>query len=226
VMTYQRMQQERTARLHRGVRSLLDDGTDEHTAIHEAAHVLCAAMVGFRPTFATINPGPGSAGRTDFGKGAISAKMDRAKAFNHCLVRLAGPEGERLVGRDDPDDSAKNDLSEARRAAGLVCSSEAEVSVLVDRARRQARRMLKANFGSLLAVTARLLEKREIGEDEIAELLASSIPDDADDDDEDDDGSLMLPAILAAITGRVLFGAPEPIQTRQRRDLVFYGGEP
>jgi hypothetical protein len=247
-MRYEQVQRENRRLLNAGARGLDDGATDVAVAAHEGAHVVVASLVGFGPVYATIDPGLGSDGLTTFGKGAISEKMDREWAFNHAVVRLAGPEGERLAGKDDPDAGAKDDLVQARRAVGLYCRT-AEVDIEIGRARRQARQMLLKEFAALLAITSALLEKRSINEDEIEQLLSSSMPDaddgddeveeirrrmearqrsllgsdSIDDDDDDDDGSLR--AILPTITGTVLHGALEAIPTRQchRELLVFYG---
>jgi hypothetical protein len=231
-MKYARMEAERRRLLNAASRRL-DGGTDDiATAAHEGSHILVGWLVGFDPVYATIDPQVGSDGMASFGRGAISATMDRQQAFNHAIVRLAGVEGEKLAGHDG---CGKDDLLQARTALGRINRSAEVVDVLVNLARAQARRFLEENFAMLLRVVAALLEKRSINADQIAELLASKMPDDdADDDDEEEsktsplDGDaagdgLMLRAILPAITGTVLHGAAEPIPTQQCRELVYYG---
>jgi hypothetical protein len=180
MMKYERMHLERKRLLNAGTREWLDDGTDLHVASHEAGHVVAGRLMHLNPTSATIDPGIGYDGLTTWSATRQMSGHDLAYAHGVCL--MAGNEAERLAGC--PGDQGKNDLAQARHFAGLIGQSPAEVDVIVDCARRTARGILKANFGSLLAITSALLTKRTLDRDEIKKLLASNMPDDDDDNDD------------------------------------------
>jgi ATP-dependent Zn protease len=182
MMKYKRMQTERRRLLNAGRRFWFGDNDDLDVAPHEAGHVVVGWLLDLNPTRATIDSGDGYAGATS-GVRPPRTKSDRDLLYAHTVFLMAGGEAERLVG--GPDDGGKDDLAKARAAIGLICRSSAEIDVAVDCARRTARQMLKENFASLLAITSALLTKRTLDQDEIEELLASSIPDADDDRDED-----------------------------------------
>jgi ATP-dependent Zn protease len=179
MMSYQRAELERKRRLNAGARAFDGGSTDLTVAAHEGGHVIVGRLLDFDPFYATIDSGLGSDGLTSFNRGSVGPSSSREQAFNHAIVRLSGVEGEKLAGYDG---SGKDDLLQARAALGRINQSREVVDVLVDLARRQARRLLEENFLTLLKITSALLERRTLDQGAIEKLLASSTPDDADDD--------------------------------------------
>jgi ATP-dependent Zn protease len=223
-MNYQRMQAARRQLLDAGRRHWLGDNDDVDVAAHEAGHTIVGRLLHLNPTSATIDGGDGYGGKTSFGR----QMTDRAYA--QCVVRMAGVEAERLFG--GPDDGGRTDLAEARAFASSICRSPAEVDVVINCARRTARSMLKANLGSLIAITAALITERTLDRNQIEAII--NPPDEDDDGDGEmpsaaimpDDDAGLLRAIMPS-SGQILHGSPEPLmQFRQAEDrrLVFNGG--
>lgn len=218
-MSYAQVQAERRRLLDAGRRLWLGDDDDLAVAQHEAGHILCGWLCHLNPVAASIDGGAGFGGKTSFGR-ASSKMTDCDRAFAEAVCRMAGSESERLFG--SPDDGGKTDLIEARAAlASLISRSEvsaigqfpgvtrkAEVDVLVGCARSTARSMLKANLGSLIAVAVALISKRTLDQDEIKELLATSMPDE-DEIEATNFGDPILTRVLD--TQRVRHGAPGSI---------------
>jgi hypothetical protein len=205
MMKYQRMQQERKALLNRGARHWLDDGSeDAATAQHEAAHALISRLLGLNPRSVTIEPG------ADYGGMTILASASH-RVFDRIVCLVAGSEAERMFG--GPDNGCKNDLLQARALAD---------EDMIKRARRVARKILKANLGPLTKLAIALLDRRTLDLAEIEEIIAANAPDDDVSDDGDDgddetsyvgepdDGALLVRAILPD-DGMILHHPPTPL---------------
>jgi ATP-dependent Zn protease len=158
MMKYQRMQQERTALLNRGVRYWADAG-DEDAAVaqHEAAHALVARLLGADRIVATIEAGAGFGGMTTWAN-------EPTRVFDRVVIRVAGAEGEKLFGASS-ESCCKDDLAQARALA-----SDAEIK----RARRAARSIMKANFTALAALAVALIDRRTLDLAEIDEIIGGA----------------------------------------------------
>jgi hypothetical protein len=199
--SYTRAAQARKALLNRGARHFLDDGReDAAVAQHEAGHALVARLLGFNPTSVTVEPGANFGGMTRF-------DAMGGHAFDRCVVWTAGSEAERLFG--SPDDGCKDDLRKARAIAD---------DDTIERARRVARSILKANFIPLTVLAVALIDRRTLDLAEIEEAIAanSAVDDDAyraadddDDHDDDDDGLITVSEFMRA-------------RARADRRLVYY----
>jgi ATP-dependent Zn protease len=191
--SYKRAQEARKALLNRGARYWADDGgrEDAATAQHEGGHALVGLLLGLNPTETTIDPGPGYGGRTTFARTRTSETGFRA--FDRIVFSMAGPEAEKMFSSADNDGGGKGDLAQAR---ALAASISDDVEGTIKRARRCARKILKANFVPLTKIAIALLDRRTLDLAEVEELLATAPPEDDASDGGDDDAELLAPSIF------------------------------
>ena len=178
--SYKRAQEARRAMFNRGCRYLLDtDGSEDRAvAQHEAAHALTGQLLGLTPRHVTVEPNHCYGGMT-----AWASEPDRA--FETIVALMAGNEGEKLFGGGS-DNGCKGDLSAARALADSISD---DVDGTIKRARRAARKILKANFVPLTKLAIALLDRRTLDLAEIEEVIAVDEPDDDASGGRDDDAA-------------------------------------
>jgi hypothetical protein len=171
---------------------------DVRISIHEAGHAVCARLLGHELGGATVNPGPGYAGRVwgpchaeAFANGrgdasnvreALAPLMPKpgedrssvsdvfANVYGQCIELIAGRAAERMLLEGEPAIPA-DDLRQARELAMLICSSEEAIETFIAHCDVAARDLLLP-YGDVVIVLSTVLRiKRELGH-EIDEIIS------------------------------------------------------
>jgi hypothetical protein len=172
---------------------------DHRIAVHEAGHAVAARLLGHPLGGATVDPGPGFAGRVWGERHAEAFAIGRGDAsdvrealeplmpsagedhssrgdifgyvYNQCIEFMAGRAAEVMLLEGDPVVPA-DDLRQARELALLICKSEEAIKAFIAYCDVAARDLLMPRGDVVIVLSTVLRIKRTLDGAEIDEIIS------------------------------------------------------